>query len=54
MASIIVFSTLWGIAFREWKGSSVRTHTLIGAGLLLLVISMGVVGYSNYLGTLAK
>ena len=28
MASIIIFSTLWGIALREWKGSSRRTIAL--------------------------
>ena len=29
MASIIIFSTLWGIVLREWKGTSKRTHVLI-------------------------
>ena len=31
MASIMIFSTLWGIALREWKGSSRRTITLVDA-----------------------
>ena len=52
MASIIIFSTLWGIALREWKGSSRRTIVLVTAGLLVLVSSTVVVGYGNYLGTL--
>jgi L-rhamnose-H+ transport protein len=50
MASIIIFSTLWGIALHEWKGTSRRTHVLIAAGLIVLIGSTVVVGYGNYLG----
>jgi L-rhamnose-H+ transport protein len=50
MASIIIFSTLWGIFLREWKGASPRTRRLVAAGLALLVLSTIVVGYGNYLG----
>jgi len=49
MASIIIFSTLWGIALREWKGTSKRTHVLIAIGLIVLIGSTIVVGYGNYL-----
>jgi L-rhamnose-H+ transport protein len=49
MASIIIFSTLWGIAWHEWKGTSKSTHGLITIGLLLLVGAMVLVGYGNYL-----
>jgi L-rhamnose-H+ transport protein len=49
MASIIIFSTLWGIALKEWRGTSPMTHMLIGIGLALLVGSMAMVGYGNYL-----
>ncbi len=49
MASIIIFSTLWGIALKEWKGTSAKTHGIIAAGLALLVASMLIVGYGNYL-----
>ena len=49
MASIIIFSTLWGIALKEWKGTSARTRRLVAAGLFLLVASTVVVGYGNYL-----
>lgn len=51
MAFIIVFSSLWGIAFKEWKGSSKRTHWVIVAGILVLIASTMVVGYSNYIGS---
>lgn len=50
MASIIIFSTLWGIALKEWRGVSRRTRTLVFLTLLTLVGSTVVVGYGNYLG----
>lgn len=50
MASIILFSSLWGIALKEWKGSSGGTHRFIFAGIAVLVFSTLVVGYGNYLG----
>lgn len=49
MASIIIFSTLWGIVLREWKGTSTRTHVLIGIGLAMLILSTIIVGYGNFL-----
>jgi len=49
MASIIIFATLWGIALREWKGTSRRTRMLVACGLILLVGSTIVVGYGSYL-----
>ena len=49
MASIIIFATLWGIALREWKGTSARTRGLVACGLLLLIGSTVVVGYGSYL-----
>jgi L-rhamnose-H+ transport protein len=50
MASIIIFSSLWGIGFREWKGAGVRAGVLLTLALLLLVASTVIVGYGNYLG----
>ncbi len=49
MASIIIFSTLWGIVLREWKGTSKRTHVLIALGLAILIGSTVIVGYGNFL-----
>jgi len=54
MAFIIVFSNLWGIQFREWRGAGRKTVTLVWAGIGILVLSTIVVGYGNYLGSLAK
>jgi L-rhamnose-H+ transport protein len=49
MASIIIFGTLWGIAFKEWKGTSKRTHTFVWLGLFVLVSSTAIVGWGNKL-----
>jgi L-rhamnose-H+ transport protein len=49
MASIIAFSTLWGIALKEWKGTSATTHRQIALGLALLILSTIVIGYGNKL-----
>jgi len=49
MASIIIFSTLWGIALKEWKGSSGFTKVLLGMALATLIFSTIVVGFGNYL-----
>jgi L-rhamnose-H+ transport protein len=50
MASIMIFSTLWGIALNEWKGAGLRTRWLVGLSLAVLVMSTIVVGYGNYMG----
>jgi L-rhamnose-H+ transport protein len=49
MSSIILFANLWGIALKEWKGTSARTKWLVAAGLLLLVGSTIVIGTGTYL-----
>ncbi len=52
MASIIIFSSLWGIALMEWKGSGIGTKTKLAIGLFMLILSTVIVGYGNYLATL--
>jgi L-rhamnose-H+ transport protein len=54
MASIIIFSSLWGIGFKEWKGAGRRAGQLLALALLLLVGSTVIVGYGNYLGLAAR
>jgi L-rhamnose-H+ transport protein len=54
MAFIIVFSNIWGLLFREWKGSSRRTHHVVLAGILVLILSTFVVGLANFLESLGK
>jgi L-rhamnose-H+ transport protein len=47
MASIIIFSTLWGIFFKEWKGAQARTKRLVMVMLLFLVGSTVIIGWGN-------
>ncbi len=49
MASIIIFSTMWGWIFKEWKGSSKKAHMLIAAGIVTLILSTIIIGYGTYL-----
>lgn len=49
MASIIIFSTMWGWIFREWKGSSRKAHLLIAGGIVTLILSTVIIGYGTYL-----
>ena len=51
MASIIIFSTLWGIALHEWRGVGRRTKVLVFLTLLVLISSTAIVGYGNLLST---
>ena len=53
MASIIIFSNLWGISLREWRGCSRRTLFWLTAGILVLIASTIIVGWGNKLGAAA-
>ncbi len=52
MASIIIFATLWGLALKEWRGTSRRTKLLVVTGLTLLIASTLIIGYGNYIKAL--
>lgn len=54
MAFIIIFSNIWGLIFKEWKGTSRLTHRLIFTGIAILVCSTLVVGLGNYLAATIK
>ena len=47
MAFIILFSNLWGIYLREWRGSSPAVIAWLIAGLLTLVASTAVIGFAG-------
>lgn len=49
MASIILFSTLWGFALKEWSGAGARTLALVLSGIGLLVGATVVIGFGNML-----
>jgi len=50
MASIILFSSIWGLFLGEWKGASTKAKGLLFLGLGILVLSTAVIGYGNYIG----
>jgi L-rhamnose-H+ transport protein len=50
MASIIIFSTLWGLGFKEWKGAGAPAMRFLTLALILLVGSTMIVGYGNFRG----
>jgi L-rhamnose-H+ transport protein len=52
MASIIIFSTMWGWILHEWKGSSKKAHLLIGGGIATLILSTVIIAYGAKLKTL--
>ena len=47
MASIIIFSTLWGIFFKEWRGARSLTKKMVALMLALLVGSTIIIGFGN-------
>jgi L-rhamnose-H+ transport protein len=47
MASIIIFSTLWGIFFKEWRGAKALTKSLVVVMLLFLIGSTCIIGWGN-------
>jgi L-rhamnose-H+ transport protein len=49
MASIVIFSTLWGVGLQEWKGASTTAIRLLVVGLVVLLGSTVIIGYGNYL-----
>ena len=48
-ASCILFGTLLGIMLGEWRNTSGRTRLLLTLGLISLVVSSVISGYSGYL-----
>ena len=51
MASIIIFSSCWGLALREWKGSSKFTKFILGVAIFTLIYSTITVGYGNFMNS---
>ena len=49
MASIIIFSTMWGWILHERRGSSKKAHLLIAGGVATLILSTLIIGYGTYL-----
>jgi len=47
MASIIIFGTLWGFAFKEWKDAAPKVRAMVWSGVGLLVLATVIIGYGN-------
>ncbi len=47
MAFIILFSNLWGLYYKEWKGVSKKTMTALFSGLGVIILSILMIGLSN-------
>ena len=54
MAFIIVFSSLWGLYFKEWKGTGKATMRTILLGIGIVIFSTIIVGFGNYLASEGK
>ncbi|RKY24490.1 MAG: L-rhamnose/proton symporter RhaT [Planctomycetota bacterium] len=54
MAMVIVVSNIWGLIFREWKGCSKRTISIITSGIVVVIMSIVLIGIGNYLVTIGK
>jgi len=50
MTMLILFSTIAGLAMKEWHGRSRRTRTAITLALTVLVAAVLILTYGNYLG----
>jgi L-rhamnose-H+ transport protein len=47
MATMIIFSTVWGFLTGEWKGSSAQAKLYMLAGLIVLIAASGISGWAN-------
>lgn len=48
MATIILFSNLWGIVLREWKLVDKKTKIYLWTGIILLIFSVVLIGLGNH------
>jgi L-rhamnose-H+ transport protein len=49
MSSIILVGNVWGIVLKEWHGVNKRAKITVGSGILVILISVAILGYGNYL-----
>ncbi len=52
MSMLVLFSTLAGLVMREWNGCRPHTWVALFAAIAVLLISVGLLTYGNYLGSL--
>lgn len=49
MAFIILISNTWGVVLKEWKGVGKSTYWAIIAGIVTIILSIGIVGFARTL-----
>ncbi len=49
MSFIILVANMWGFVSKEWKGVSKKTRYTILTGVFVIILSVLVVGYGNYI-----
>ncbi len=50
LATIIIFSNLWGVYLKEWENINTKTKIYLWTGIILLIISVVLIGVGNKLG----
>ncbi|MFC0337885.1 L-rhamnose-H+ transport protein [Kushneria avicenniae] len=49
MSFIIIISNLWGLFFKEWRGTSAANRRVLITGIGIILVSVAMVGFGNYL-----
>lgn len=49
MATIIIFSNLWGLRLKEWKLVDSKTMAYLWSGIVMLIVSVIFIGIGNHL-----
>jgi len=49
MASAIIFSNMWGVINKEWKGANRKTITILFSGIFILILSTFIIGLGSYI-----
>jgi len=47
MAAIIIFSNLWGVVLKEWRGVDAKTRLYLWSGIAALVVSVVMIGVGD-------
>lgn len=49
MLAIILVGNMWGIVLKEWKDVNKKTKYMITMGITVILSSVAILGYGNYL-----